>query len=1000
MSARTFSPTDEQRAIAAFVKSGTGNLAIDAGAGTGKSSTLHYVVREIIPRSQSVTMCVFNKRNQVELDAKLKEQGIQKASAKTFAGMAFALFIKKYPHVLSGAAKPDDNKYSKLARWWVHKNLPTDRKPEQLSAAAIFLDKIFKYFLVNTTRDHKTGALRLFIGGSLRDTDSSLVPHDIQEAHALVERYQMNLRYDEGLQHVTADYNAIIEKGIPDLLRIGRQAFHEPDKVAGILLDDKGRALFDGIGKGWVDFIDMMYYAIVEGWQPEWKKYWVLVDEAQDLSPLERALVDTYLLRPSGRLVIVGDPAQAINMFKGADNSSFSNSQIFWNIQKTLPLSVCWRCCVEVVELAAGWKKGFTAAPNATSGEIADINDEDVLKLIEDGDAIISRTRAPLVTWWRKLTKAGRPAKISGSNPGETVVRMLERISQTEDFSFKRLFDSLNKYERTQTDVMLQKRRPETEILSFKDDMETVRIMCKDTEAKTLEDLIRQIEYELDPKRMPKGGITVQTAHASKGGEWPRVFCVTPELFPLVTQDQTQEQLEQEHNLEYVMWTRAMRGLYFVSKEHQRYDPNNPQKNAVTVSRDEDTTDKIYHGLPDENEDEEFYDEDEDEVDFAVTSNERFNDFAPASVLAYLGIGHHDDDGKGHNREIDAFERGEAEGEPNSPMVAAHVGVNMTPSPKQTRAPYKGLPPLEGDLRDEEEPTKSPDLLAMDPLPDGEPEPVLLIFSPKGEKQKTPLLEMDDDPEPISQEQSYALGAAVIHADKNARVGQIAPDGKRLVEYIEPNNPPYRWADTPDLMTRERAPLPTNPVLIKVNSLARIDSTKVLLTEAGKIDKGAEARAVSVARALAGMDLWDGFNTPIRVDDPYAVHDRLEEKRYVTLAMENGELTVRLADAPAPAEPTPADLLDARIAAIHANPTAPFPISIEVPAAPAPIPANPFRATGDLKKDMQAAKVDQQSRLFQSISKLGLKESLTLIELLQTHVEELEAEAAPEAATV
>ena len=99
--------------------------------------------------------------------------------------------------------------------------------------------------------------------------------------------------------------------------------------------------------------------------------------------------------------------------------------------------------------------------------------------------------------------------------------------------------------------------------------------------------------------------------------------------------------------------------------------------------------------------------------------------------------------------------------------------------------------------------------------------------------------------------------------------------------------------------------------------------------------------------------------------------------------MENGELMVRTASAPvveAVPEPTPAGVIP--------EPT---------PITPAvmPMPESPFRVSGNLASDVKAVKADTQTKLFATLSKLSLKEALTLRELLDQVIEEREAEAEP-----
>jgi superfamily I DNA/RNA helicase len=562
-----FNPTSDQLNIAQAFKATQGNISIDAGAGSGKTTTAVWLIEEHIPPTNSVLMCVFNTRNKKEIDAKFKSRGLRKASAKTFNGMAFSAYLKKYD--IKDADREidlDTDKYSTLVRWWINKNLPVmERTPEQIKEAREFLKSLIHLFMVNTTRNHRNDQLSLFTGGSLNEP-SSLMPHDpVAGAEEIATRYDLY-----GLEMVMDEVKLLA--ALPELLNIGKLCFEKPEEAHAILgKDERGRDVSEALaaGKPWIDFADQVYWCVVDNWKV-WQSDVVIVDEAQDLSPLQRALVNMHLRTwgtRRGRLIMVGDPAQAINAWNGADNDGFTNSMIFWNISKAEPLIVCWRCFQEVCELAAGWKKGFKAAPNAISGTIATVNHQDVLEMVQDGDALVSRVRSATVAWWRALTRAGKPAKILGSNPADVIIRILEAISNQKGFEYRKLRDFVFTYRETKLARMHERNKPESAIEAFLDDIAMVLSMIDDVDAPNMDALIEKIKDELNPANMPEGGVQIMTGHGAKGGEWPHVFCITPDQFPMIRTNQTPEEYIQEKNLEYVMQTRAMEALYFVKKD-------------------------------------------------------------------------------------------------------------------------------------------------------------------------------------------------------------------------------------------------------------------------------------------------------------------------------------------------------------------------------------------------------------------------------------------------
>ena len=110
--------------------------------------------------------------------------------------------------------------------------------------------------------------------------------------------------------------------------------------------------------RGIIDFDDVLAHTIRDlrhddgfGDAVRWRFRHLLVDEAQDLNPLQHALVD--LLR-SGRddLFLVGDPSQAIYGFNGADPSLLVDVETRFPGIEVVRLPVNHRCTPQIV--AAG----------------------------------------------------------------------------------------------------------------------------------------------------------------------------------------------------------------------------------------------------------------------------------------------------------------------------------------------------------------------------------------------------------------------------------------------------------------------------------------------------------------------------------------------------------------------------------------------------------------------------------------------------------------------
>jgi superfamily I DNA/RNA helicase len=92
----------------------------------------------------------------------------------------------------------------------------------------------------------------------------------------------------------------------------------------------------------------------------------IMLDEAQELAPLELALVGRSLA-PGGTLVVAGDPAQQID--PGVTFTSWEDTlrELGCVEHDTVTLEVGYRCPPEVVSLAHHVLDGATAAPAGTS---------------------------------------------------------------------------------------------------------------------------------------------------------------------------------------------------------------------------------------------------------------------------------------------------------------------------------------------------------------------------------------------------------------------------------------------------------------------------------------------------------------------------------------------------------------------------------------------------------------------------------------------------------
>jgi len=205
--------------------------------------------------------------------------------------------------------------------------------------------------------------------------------------------------------------------------------------------------------RGVIDFDDVLGHAIRDmrrdadfAESVRWRFRHVLVDEAQDLNPLQHQLVD--LLR-HGRddLFLVGDPAQAIYGFNGADPSLLVEVETRFPGVEVVRLPVNHRCTPQIVR-AGVHVLDTTGQPGALvsnrgDGPVverlhaADENDEAAQaarfvvgldpNLVRSGNvAVLARTNQQLAAFEAAFRSAGLPTRRSATaagSPLQAVVR-------------------------------------------------------------------------------------------------------------------------------------------------------------------------------------------------------------------------------------------------------------------------------------------------------------------------------------------------------------------------------------------------------------------------------------------------------------------------------------------------------------------------------------------------------------------------------------------------
>ena len=295
-----------------------------------------------------------------------------------------------------------------------------------------------------------------------------------------------------------------------------------------------------------IDFDDMIWFPFV--YNLNVGKYDVVfVDEAQDLNAAQMAMVFSAV-KSGGRIIAVGDPAQSIYQFRGADSRAIPNF-IKKLGAKTLPLSVTYRCPKKIVYLAQEIVPDIEAAETAPEGIIEDLPIEHLTKTVKPGDFVLSRTNAPLIKYCLQLLKAGVPANIQGRDIGSNLIYFIKKskaktvnsfityVNEWRDQEVKRLLS-----EKKNTDICMDK-------------AECLLNLCEGTlTIKDLKTTIENLFNDVDDANK----VIFSTTHKAKGLERNRVFVLVGTYRKGAS--------EEESNLWYVAITRCKKELFLVRK--------------------------------------------------------------------------------------------------------------------------------------------------------------------------------------------------------------------------------------------------------------------------------------------------------------------------------------------------------------------------------------------------------------------------------------------------
>tara|TARA_B100000749_G_scaffold269535_1_gene248458 strand:- start:18221 stop:19951 length:1731 start_codon:yes stop_codon:yes gene_type:complete len=208
------------------------------------------------------------------------------------------------------------------------------------------------------------------------------------------------------------------------------------DKVYGLVPEVLRRSL--DLQKREIDWDDQNWLPVVLD-LPIPKVDLLLVDEGQDLNRCKQQ----FCLRAGRRTVLVGDINQAVYGFAGADVDSIPRMQNLLKVDNVLRLTETRRCGKAIVAVANQTLKRihhmrgethveFTAHESNPNGKVSHAKMDTYADTVEDGDMVLCRVNAPLISEALKHIKAGRKALVRGRDFGGQLVKFVDRMKPSD----------------------------------------------------------------------------------------------------------------------------------------------------------------------------------------------------------------------------------------------------------------------------------------------------------------------------------------------------------------------------------------------------------------------------------------------------------------------------------------------------------------------------------------------------------------------------------------
>jgi DNA helicase-2/ATP-dependent DNA helicase PcrA len=602
----SFTPSSYQQQLISFVMTGTGNGIVQAVAGSGKTTTIMQAMNKLRQTYGSKSKPTVNEEaltsdyGGITFKSGTTHSICNRASAES---MPHTVYAQKTMHLIKGG-------YNKKV--WVERDgkkrqitLPnvsgfTERIEAFVHKACLDIGEVATVKRVNrkTGKSYEKNSDLAYLSisrfnnvvkalvSTMKNCGVGIFPNRPMVAETAQEIYDYYYQYPFVKKKQLEVWEKIEEHVFP----IAIEVLEQSSKMTGF----------------W-DFDDMFYMPAL--YDTNFKKYdFVFLDECQDTNLVTQKLIER-MLKPNGRVVAVGDVAQAIYAFRGADANAMDEFKSRFNAT-TIPLSTCYRCGSHIIqvtnEIYNEYDKTYPYtqikplddAPRGLVNHypigLDEMTKEMAQEMFNNQTGVICRKNAPLMGLVVKLFTWGIPANFLGrSEIGKSIINLvafrLDVMSRgyvydmnNKSMSFRKVANPTIEQFLHLEDIIF-----EHQIKAMEDNEAIDKMQKLDNDNKAviyLLDLMKDkghryvtvekvtdIVNELFSEAVDGQSVTLCTVHRSKGLEFHRAIILDfMESYNLQIVPPTHSHLYlQETNMTYVAFTRAERELVFLDSVTQ-----------------------------------------------------------------------------------------------------------------------------------------------------------------------------------------------------------------------------------------------------------------------------------------------------------------------------------------------------------------------------------------------------------------------------------------------